>query len=286
MVLFLPLETIIVKPIIKWAGGKRQLLPQLTALIPQNFGTYFEPFVGGGALWLDLEPRKAVINDYNEFLSLMYQVIKDTPQDLIELLKIHKAKNSKEYYLSIRAQDRNGILEQLSPVQKVARFMYLNKTGYNGLWRVNKKNQNNVPYGIYKNPKINNADEIMELHKYLVSNSIQILNGDYKDSLKYAQKNDLVYFDPPYVPMNTTASFTAYTDSGFTWDDQVELRDIFMNLTQRGVYVMYSNHDLPVVRELFKKLPSTQLHHVEAKRNINSKANKRGNVGELIITNY
>ena len=223
------------KPFTKWVGGKRQLLPNLLSLIPSKFNNYFEPFVGGGALFFELAPKKAVINDNNGELVLAYQVIKTDVELLIDELEKHKENNSKEYYLELRAADRDGRIEKMSDVERAARILYMLRVNFNGLYRVNSKNQFNVPYGKYKNPRILDEDNLRNINKYLNENDIAILNSDFEEATKTAKKGDLVYFDPPYVPLSVTEAFTSYTADGFGYDEQVRLRDLFIELTEREV---------------------------------------------------
>jgi DNA adenine methylase len=272
---------------IKWSGSKLQLVNTLQKLAPKKFGTYFEPFVGSGALLLNLLPKRAIINDINPFISKMYKVIRDNPDALIMQLTEHQKNNSKDYYLDIRMADRDGRLEKMSDIEQVSRFMYMNKVSFNGLWRVNSKGQNNVPYGKYKNPDITAKERIEELHAYLSSNHIENLNTDFATSLESVQKNDFVYFDPPYIPLNPTSSFTSYSKDGFGYEEQKRLRDLFFVLNSKGVFVMLSNSSSPLVRELYdRSLPNVKFHEVETKRMISAKSSSRGSVKELIITNY
>ena len=240
------------KPFTKWVGGKRQLLPNLLSLIPSKFNNYFEPFVGGGALFFELAPKKAVINDNNGELVLAYQVIKTDVELLIDELEKHKENNSKEYYLELRAADRDGRIEKMSDVERAA-------VNFNGLYRVNSKNQFNVPYGKYKNPRILDEDNLRNINKYLNENDIAILNSDFEEATKTAKKGDLVYFDPPYVPLSVTEAFTSYTADGFGYDEQVRLRDLFIELTEREVYVILSNSSAELVYELYEPYAKTIL---------------------------
>lgn len=271
-------------PFIKWVGGKRQLLTELTAYYPQHFNRYFEPFIGGGASLLNLCPPKAVINDFNGELVNAWQMVKEQPEDLIKLVENHAANDSKEYYLDIRMADRDGRLTKMSPIERAARFIYLNKAGFNGLWRVNSKGQNNVPYGAHK--KVNVPVKAIRLdHNYLATNDIKILQGDYRDAVADAKENDFVYFDPPYIPVNQTADFTGYTKNDFGLAQQEGLRDLALKLAHRGVKVMLSNSDVPLIDELYAD-SQFRIHHVQARRSVNSNGGKRGKVGEVIITTY
>ncbi|PTM21215.1 DNA methyltransferase [Lactobacillus sp. PFC-70] len=272
-------------PFIKWVGGKRQLLHEINLLKPAEFNGYYEPFIGGGAVFLNFAPQRAVINDFNPELVNTWQVVQNNPQELLELLQLHEENNSKEYYLNLRSADRDGRLEKMTDVERAARFIYMNKTGFNGLWRVNQKGQNNVPYGRYKNPKI--CDErILLAAEYLQNNDVTILNGDYREAIVTAKQGDLVYFDPPYIPVNLTSSFTSYTQNEFGLTQQTQLRDTFVDLTKKGVQVMLSNSDVPLIEELYGGIDGVTIHHVTARRAINSVGSKRGKVGEVIITNY
>lgn len=271
------------KPVTKWVGGKRKLLPELHQLKPNTYNNYYEPFFGGGAFLFDLMPENAVINDQNSELINVYRIIKESPKELIELLTQHKENNSKEYYLDLRAADRDGRIDAMNDVEKAARIMYMLKVDFNGLYRVNSKGQFNVPYGRYKNPSIVDAENIMNVSSYFNSNNITILEGDFATAVESAQNNDLVYFDPPYIPLNVTSNFTAYTADGFDDKDQIRLRDIFFDLANKGVNVMLSNSDTELTRELYK---DAVIHEVMVGRAINSDATKRGKISELIITSY
>ena len=271
------------KPITKWVGGKRQLLNELNVFKPDSFNTYFEPFVGGGAFLFNLAPEKAVINDFNEDLVNLYRIVKSDPENLLKILEKHAENNSKEYYLQLREVDRSDAIDKLSNVEKAARILYMLKVDFNGLYRVNKKNQFNVPYGRYKNPNIANRENILSVSNYFNRSNIEILNGDFEKAVENAKKDDFVYFDPPYVPLNPTSDFTSYTSEGFNISDQERLRDLFFSLSANGVNVMLSNSDVDLVRDMYK---NANIHSVQANRFINSKSDKRGKIGEVIITNY
>lgn len=271
------------KPITKWVGGKRKLLPELNNLKPKTYNKYYEPFLGGGAFLFDLMPKKAIINDQNSELINVYKVVKSSPDELIKLLKKHEENNSKEYYLSLRSVDRNGLINEMSNVERAARIIYMLKVDFNGLYRVNSKGQFNVPYGKYKEPKIVDIENIMNVSNYFNNNNVSILEGDFSDAIKSAQNNDFVYFDPPYIPLNMTSNFTAYTANGFNEKDQIRLKDTFFNLANKGVNVMLSNSDTELTRELYK---DALIHEVKVGRSINSDTSKRGKVNEVIITSY
>ena len=277
-------KTPTLNPFIKWVGGKRQLLDRINDFMPISFNKYFEPFLGGGAVLLNVKPQNATINDLNYELINTWRVVKNNPKSLLKKLQEHQDKNTKEYYLDVRIMDRDGRLEKLSDVDRAARFIYMNKVGFNGLWRVNKQGQNNVPYGKYRNPKIVDK-KILDVSNYLNSNDIQILNGDYRHSVETAIENDFVYFDSPYIPLNPTSNFTSYNSSEFGLVQQKQLRDTALTLSNRGVKVMLSNSDTSFTRNLYKD-KVFNIYEVQASRSINSNGNKRGKVNELIITTY
>ena len=233
----------------------------------------------------ELAPKKAVINDNNDELILAYKVIKSNVNDLIEELRKHSDNNSKEYYLNLRSVDRDGRIEQMSDVERAARILYMLRVNFNGLYRVNSKNQFNVPYGRYKNPKILDVDNLQNISRYLNKNQVNIMNGDFEDAVKTAKEGDLVYFDPPYIPLSKTESFTSYTSNGFGYDEQIRLRNLFQSLDERGVFVMLSNSSAELVYDLYSPI-SKNIIEVGATRMINSNAQKRGKVNELIITNF
>lgn len=271
------------KPFTKWTGGKRKLLPILTELLPDDFNRYYEPFIGGGALLFKLLPHDAVINDFNEELINSYLQIRDNPNELIDLLAEHRDKNSKDYYLNIRSADRDGRIESMTDVERAARILYMLRVDFNGLYRVNSKNQFNVPYGRYKNPKILDKDLIYEVSGYLNANNIQILQGDFANAVADAIDGDLVYFDPPYIPLSETSSFTSYTHEVFSYEDQVRLRNTVRDLTRRGVNVILSNSSSPLVEDLYQEF---NLHYVDASRTNGAKPTSRGKIKEIIVTNY
>ena len=279
------------KPFVKWVGGKRQLLKQFVELDlypPDGFNpvknTYFEPFVGGGAVFLDLLPRNAVLSDMNNELVIAYNVIKNDLDKLIKKLKEHKRKNSKEYFLYIRAQNLN----KLSDISIAARFIYLNRTCFNGLYRVNLSGGFNAPFGKYKNPLIVDEDNLNKISKVL--QNVDIKNQDYKKTIENAKKGDFVYFDPPYAPLSPTSSFTSYTKAGFGEQQQIELRDIFYELHKKGCFVMLSNSNSDFINEIYgelaKKDKKIKITKVGANRMINSKASGRGKIKEVLVVNY
>lgn len=271
------------QPFTKWTGGKRQLLPIIKSLMPDNYNNYFEPFVGGGALFFELSPDKAVINDFNNELINCYRQIKKYPQKLIELLTKHQENNSKEYYLKLRSADRDNRIDKITNIERAARIMYMLRVDFNGLYRVNSKNQFNVPYGRYKNPKIVDSDLILSISQYLNSNNIKILTGDFEKAIQDVTVGDFVYFDPPYIPLSETSAFTSYTHEGFTYEDQVRLRDCFKKLDEKGAFLMLSNSSSPLVEELYKDF---NIHKVEVTRTNGAKTSSRGKISEIIVTNY
>ncbi|HGR4180388.1 TPA: DNA adenine methylase [Streptococcus pneumoniae] len=277
------IKKVTLQPFTKWTGGKRQLLPVIRELIPKTYNRYFEPFVGGGALFFDLAPKDAVINDFNAELINCYQQIKDNPQELIEILKVHQEYNSKEYYLDLRSADRDERIDMMSEVQRAARILYMLRVNFNGLYRVNSKNQFNVPYGRYKNPKIVDEELISAISVYINNNQLEIKVGDFEKAIVDVRTGDFVYFDPPYIPLSETSAFTSYTHEGFSFADQVRLRDAFKRLSDTGAYVMLSNSSSALVEELYKDF---NIHYVEATRTNGAKSLSRGKISEIIVTNY
>ena len=279
-------KNILVAPVLKWVGGKRQLISDIEPLIPRRVSTYVEPFVGGGAVLFHLQPKKAIINDYNQELMNVYQVIKDNPDELIEVLKEHKELNSEDYFYEVRSLDRNDDFERLSNVKKAARIIYLNKTCYNGLFRVNRAGFFNTPYGRYKNPSIVDEVAIKAVSNYFNSANIKFLTGDYKEALKRLRRGAFVYFDPPYMPISSSSNFTGYTEHGFDYEKQVELRDECLKLHNRGVRFLQSNSYSTEILELYSDKKVFNIEIVQAKRSINSQADKRGEISEVLIYNY
>lgn len=272
------------KPILKWVGGKRQLLHEIIPLIPNDVTTYVEPFVGGGAVLFEYQPQRAIINDLNEELINVYRVIKEHPEELIDILTQHKVNHNKEYFYKIRGLDRDdNFFEKYSDVERAARTIYLNKTCYNGLYRVNSKGQFNTPYGRYKNPKIVDDITIYAMSNYFNFNDIKIMNEDYKKALTNLRKGAFVYFDPPYLPISESSSFTSYTEDGFTYEQQVELKEQCDKLNNRGIKFLLSNSYHPAILELYKDY---KIKVIKAKRAINSNAEKRGDINEVLVYNY
>lgn len=269
----------VLKPILKWVGGKRQLLDDILPLIPQCCSTYVEPFVGGGAVLLSLQPKKAVINDYNAELINVYVCVRDHLEELLEMLERHKELNSAGHFYKVRALDREPGFEDLPPVERAARIIYLNKTCYNGLYRVNSAGQFNSPYGKYKNPAIVNEPVVRAMSTYL-NGGVKILCGDYGQALKGLRKGAFVYLDPPYMPISSSSSFTGYTEGGFGYDEQVRLKEECDKLASKGIHFMQSNSDCPEIRALYSDY---EILTVKAKRAINSRGNRRGEINEVLI---
>lgn len=276
-------KDLILSPVLKWVGGKRQLLDTINQLIPKNISTYVEPFVGGGAVLFDLKPKKAIINDYNTELINVYKVIRDNPQELLSLLEEHHRRNNEDYFYEIRYLDRKDSYDDMSNIEKAARIIYLNKTCFNGLFRVNQAGQFNSPYGSYKNPNIVNRPVVSAMSIYFKNNNIKIMQGDYKQALKGLRKGTFIYFDPPYLPISTSSSFTGYTDGGFTLEDQKELKRQCDRLNERGIKFLLSNSDHKIIRDLYQDY---DIITVKARRAINSKGNKRGEINEVLVKNY
>lgn len=264
------------KPPVKWAGGKAQLIPQLELLFPKmEYSLYIEPFVGGGAVFFHLLPPSAILIDSNEELINFYLEVRDNLEELLSDLKKHK--NTPEYYYSIRALDPR----YLSPVERASRFLYLNKTGYNGLWRVNSQGKHNVPFGRYKNPKIVDEPNLRLVKEAL--RHARVICDDFSRVLDFAQPGVFVYLDPPYYPLSDTANFTGYTSDAFGPEDQKRLAGVFRELDRMGCLVMLSNSDTPFIRELYS---GYDIQVVCARRAINCRPERRGPITELVIRNY
>ncbi|WP_428024165.1 DNA adenine methylase [Arcobacter sp.] len=286
MTLRINLENINTKyqPFVKWVGGKRGLLSQIIPLLPKEFNNYFEPFVGGGALFFELfsqgklKDKDIYLFDINSELINTYNMVKTYPELLIKELEKFKQEHSKEFYYEIRAWDRKDDFLKIDDFLRATRFIYLNKTCFNGLYRVNKKNQNNVPIGNYKNPNICDSEVIYNA-SFALQNAT-ILNTSYKDVLKYVSTDDLVYFDPPYYPLTETASFTSYSEFDFLDKEQKELFKVFKSLNDRDVNVLHSNSYTDFIKNLYKDF---QIEEIKANRFINSKANDRGKILEVLI---
>ncbi len=274
------------KPFVKWAGGKRQLIPILHQNLPKSFGTYYEPFLGGGALLFhiltDKNGQKCSISDLNSDLVLAYTTIRDRIDALISSLKSHEKnyqKDSKSYYYSVRESNPRN------EVEKTSRLIFLNRTCFNGLYRVNSKGKFNVPLGKYTNPNIVNEENLRAVCNILQTNRISIKCMDFESVLRDAKKGDLVYFDPPYQPVSSTANFTSYTTKDFTYDDLTRLAELCLKLDSKECHVLLSNSDSKDVSDIFAKKP-WKINRIEANRSINSNSKKRTGHFELLIKNY
>lgn len=266
-------------PIVKWVGGKRQLMFELLKNMPKTYNRYFEPFIGGGALFFELQPDNAYISDMNEELINLYQVVRDEVDKLICDLQKHDI--SKEYFMEIRNIDRTEEYQNWSDVQKASRFIYLNRTCFNGMYRVNSKGEFNVPFGHYKNPRILDENNLINCSNLL--QGIEIKHADFSEILKKVKKGDFVYFDPPYVPLSETSSFTSYTKEGFDIDMQFKLRDVCDELDTMGVNFLLSNSDTKLVNDLYENY---NIKKVFASRQINANADGRGKITEVLVRNY
>ena len=270
-------------PFVKWAGGKGQLLDKLKDRVPNSYETYYEPFIGGGALLLEIKPKKAVIGDINEQLINIYTQLKAEPRNVIKAIKhIDSVPCSKDYYLEMREQFNEKIKKAELDAETAGMMIWINKHCFNGLYRVNKHGLFNVPYN--NNDRANSMDEVnlMNIGYYLEKTDVSIKCADFEEVCKDVKKNDFVYFDSPYVPISETANFTDYTKDGFSLEDHKRLAELFKRLDGIGAKVMLSNHNVPLVHELYA---GYDIEPVDVRRNINSDAKKRTGK-EVIITNY
>lgn len=275
------------KPFNKMAGGKTQLLPELLRRIPESFGTYHEPFVGGGALFWSLASagrvRDAFISDRNELLIRTYRAVRDETDALVARLSV--LANDPVVFQRMREQTT----ATMSDLETAVWFLYLNKTAWNGLMRFNKSGRFNTPFGKYPRPRICDEENLRACAAVLGrrsgdgSHTVRVLSQPFEDVLLVAKQGDLVFMDPPYPPLSKTSDFVAYTEHGFSWADQERVRDVALELKTRGVFVVLSNSDQPRVRELYAD-PRFTIDGVGAVRAINSKGTGRGKVGELIVT--
>ncbi|MBW4538484.1 MAG: DNA adenine methylase [Myxacorys chilensis ATA2-1-KO14] len=277
------------RPFLKWAGGKHQLIGQYLPYFPTDYCHYYEPFVGGGAIFFHLQPERAVLTDINHELINVYRCVREDVENLIDRLEEHREDHCAEHYYQVRSL---GVSQSGSPptsaadidrnLDRAARFIYLNKTCFNGLYRENSKGGFNVPIGSYKNPVICDPDILRADAQALQSAQIEVRSFDrILEQAKNAE--DFVYFDPPYVPLNATSKFTSYSRYSFSEADQIRLRDVVVELRDRGVKIMLSNSDCPFVRELYKDF---NIHTIYATRNINCNAEKRGKITEVLVTSY
>ena len=266
------------RPFIKWAGGKRQLLQILNNFAPQNHGRYFEPFLGGGALFFSRRPAHATVSDANPDLINCYMVVRDHLGDLIDSLERHK--NEEKYFYSIRAKNPS----ELSDVARASRFIYLNKTCFNGLYRENSDGKFNTPFGRYANPTIIDRVNLQAVNNYLANADVKIICRDYHEVVNDAKAGDFIYFDPPYNPLTTTASFTKYFRNDFGEWQQRELASLFRELTRDGIFSILSNSNTRLIHELYQGF---DIRPVEASRSINCKGGQRGRqANEVLIKNF
>jgi len=262
------------RPFLKWAGGKGKLIQQYIPYLPKKFKTYYEPFLGGAAVFFYLNPPSAALTDINAELVNAYRCVRDNVEELILNLEVHQLRHCRDYYYEVRQSP--GVTN----IEKAARLIYLNKTCFNGLYRENSKGAFNVPIGKYKNPKICNPALLRSVSAALQNAQIKV--RPFEDILEQASScDDFVYFDPPYHPLSPTSNFTAYSRYSFTQDDQIRLKYVFAELAERGVNVMLSNSDCPFIRELYRDF---NINSIIAPRLINSDARKRGNITEVLIT--
>ena len=274
------------QPFIKWVGGKRGLLSQIIPLLPIEFNNYHEPFLGGGALFFELysqgklQDKKIYLSDINSELINTYNIVKNNPTKLIKELENFKKQHNKEFYYQIRELDRREDFKNSTPLERATRFIYLNKTCFNGLYRVNSKGYFNTPIGSYKNPNIADSETIYNASEAL--SNATITHQSYKEVLKYAKKDDLVYLDPPYYPLTPTASFTAYSEFEFLDNQQIELFEIFDKLSDKEIKVVKSNSDTTFIKELYNEY---DINIVQANRFINSKSSGRGKISEVLVSN-
>lgn len=272
----------LVSPVVKWVGGKRQLMNEITPLLPKRITSYCEPFLGGGAVLFSIQPYRAIVNDLNGDLIAVYEVIRDDVESLINDLQKHE--NTSEYFYAIRDMDRDKkAYQSMTKVERASRLIYLNKTCFNGLFRVNSLGEFNSPFGHYKNPNIINEPVLRAVNKYFTSSNITFYNEDFAATLNRVRKGGFVYLDPPYDPVSNTASFTGYNKGGFDKAEQVRLKQCCDELTRRGVNFMLSNSATDFIKELYEEY---SISVVQAKRTINSDASKRGAVKEVLIRNY
>ena len=269
------------RPFLKWAGGKRQLLAQFAPLYPDRVERFVEVFTGSGAVFFDVQarfvPGECALLDHNEELVNCYRVVRDDVERLLPLLAKHGARHGREHYYRVRAQQTAN----LDAVQRAARLMYLNRTCYNGLYRVNSRGEFNVPMGAYARPRI--LDEALLRAASGALRGATVEAADFREAAAYVRRGDFVYLDPPYVPLSPSSNFTSYTRAAFTTDDQRGLADVYRELDRAGCLVMLSNSATPLVRELYAGF---RIERVTARRAINSAGAKRGAIDELVVLNY
>lgn len=273
------------KPILKWAGGKRQLLKVIMNELPESFNSYFEPFFGGGAVFFEILPKTAYINDINAELINLYTIFQDPilVKSLIKELRNYEKRHSKDFYYQIRGLDRMPEYEELSQVKRAARILYLNKACYNGLYRVNSNGFFNVPFNGKAKVTLFDAANFKEIRDYFKENNIKLTVSDFAENLKLARKGDFVYLDPPYDLIEEKSSFTSYTKENFTREDQIRLSNVCMELDKKGVFWLLSNHNTTNIKNLYKQF---RIKLVKANRLINSDSSNRDKIVEVLIKNY
>lgn len=271
------------EPFVKWAGGKRQLLERLESRMPDAYNRYYEPFIGGGALLLDVQPENAVINDTNGQLLNVYRQLKENPEAVIVAVGVlDKVACNKERYYLVRDHYNEKIQAQELDAECAALIIWINKHCFNGLYRVNSKGLFNVPYNNKVSGVSIEAENLRNIGAYLQKCAVEIRVGDFEKACEDVQAGDFVYFDSPYVPVSETANFTDYTKAGFTLEDHKRLAALFRRLDSLGVKLLLSNHDVPLVHELYE---GYQIESVDVRRRINSVASKRTGK-EVIVTNF
>lgn len=273
----------LISPFLKWVGGKRQLMSTIVEHFPKNIQSlnYIEPFIGGGAVLFHLQPKKAIINDFNVELINTYEVIKNNVDELIIDLKKHE--NDSDYFYNLRGLDRTEEFKTLTLIQRASRIIYLNKTCFNGLYRVNNAGEFNAPFGRYKNPNIVNEPTLKAVNKYLNSNKITIQSGDYSKILEQANNKSFVYLDPPYHPLSESSNFTGYIQGGWGVEEQINLKKACDKLNKKGVKFLLSNSSADFIKDLYKDY---HISIVKANRAINSNGADRGEIDEVLIRNY
>ncbi|MDR1494749.1 MAG: DNA adenine methylase [Rickettsiales bacterium] len=272
----------LVSPVVKWAGGKRQLLSKIVEIIPSSYSTYYEPFLGGGALLFYLQPKSAIVNDSNAALMNVYRLVREHPEDLIEDLRHHE--NTLDYYYRIRGINRDpSEYNSFSEVKKASRLIYLNKTCYSGLFRVNRAGEFNSPFGYYKSPNIVNEINLRAVSEYFNAANIVFRTGDFDEALRGIRKGAFVYFDPPYDPVSISSNFTGYTDVGFNRNEQERLKVTCDRLNRMGIGFLLSNSATDFIKRLYR---GYNVKIISARRQINAHGSLRGNVDEVLINNY
>lgn len=270
-------------PVLKWAGGKTQLLEAIAARMPAHYDRYFEPFIGGGAVLLAVSPEKAAVNDINEQLINLYSQLKSNAPMLIDIVsELDRRPCDAEMYYSIRERYNAKISANILDVECAALMIWLNKHCFNGLYRVNNKGLFNVPYNNKTTGKSIDVENVLAISEYLQSADISISCSDFEKACENVRSGDFVYFDSPYVPVSSTADFTDYTKDGFSYNDHLRLAQLFKRLDSRGAKLMLSNNDVPLVYELYE---GYNIQGLDVKRMINRNAAKRTS-RELLITNY